>query len=452
MKEETRREAKKFWSAFEFLTDGYRDEFFFWESVVMFRKIVMTMLWTATLSSSDPYIGLMAAFFFVLLNVGISSALNPFETQEVNYVERHGLLTISLTFFLGLLMDNEASVRKVCPAGTLQAGSTGLNSCPANFACYLNSGVKYTDDVLQYPALESLKFSVETKWYRGMMAPDDRSRCLQDIEIVSANGDSDFCARFEMQCGMDTTERFVSFGNALDTAGNPVCKCSSQIEVGEKWGKNFREIGNGFATIIVIINVVWIARFFFLLLALTKKAYWEGIKKGVCGKIFKCCCNTMDNEMNQGKEWRQANDFAQEMVDDWMEVQDDDGNTILFNPFTGKMKPKLDNPIKDKASFGDDSDSSNGLGSDDDLNRDSGFFGENDDDGSASDDSEFGDGDVHQQAESNFEHADYKNPMLRQNNRSRLDANTLKALMKLKGVSGGKKKSQKIKCRMGTGK
>ena len=84
-------------------------------------------------------------------------------------------------------------------------------------------------------------------------------------------------------------------------------------------------------------------------------------------------------------------------------------------------------------------------GSDDDLNRNSGFFGENDDDGSASDDSEFGDGDVHQQAESNFEHADYKNPMLRQNNRSRLDANTLKALMKLKDVSGGKKKSQKIK-------
>jgi hypothetical protein len=394
----------------------------------------------------------MAAFFFVLLNVGISSALNPFETQEVNYVERHGLLTISLTFFLGLLMDNEASVKRVCPAGTLQAGSSGLNSCPANFACYLNAGVKYTDNVLQYPPFESLKFSADTKWYSGEMTEVDKSRCFREKGDLAANGDLNYCAGFESRCGMDMVERFVSFGTALDGAGNPVCKCSSQIEVGEKWGKNFRAIGNAFATIIVIINIVWMARFFFLLVALTKKAYWEGIKKGVCGKIFKCCCNTMDKEMSQGKEWRQANDFAQEMVDDWMEVQDDDGNTILFNPFTGKIKPKNELTTKDQSSVGGDSESSDGSGSDDGFDQSSGGFSVDKDSESASDDSEFSDLDAEEDNKSKTgQGLRYENPMHANNPTRALDANTRTTLLKLKAASAKAKNNKKQKMKMPQG-
>ena len=327
IKKEMRRTEKKFWSAFEFLTDGYKDEYFFWESVVMFRKIVMTMLWTATLSSSDPYIGLMGAFFFVLVNYGISTALCPFETLAVNYVEQHGLLTISLTFFLGLLMDNPSSVIRTCPAGTLQAGSVGLNSCPATFACYLNSGAKFNEAYRPFPEIESQKFSEETRWYRNSDSAEVRQRCFRN------DPDEGFCQAFQSDCGMDNVERFVSFGSKLDIAGNPVCKCSPQIEVGEKWGRNFKQIGNAMATVIVVINLLWMARFVSLLLTLSKNAYWEGIKRGCCGKLCQCFSNLTETSSQHGKNTKQGSDFSQDLVDDWMEVQGDDGRIVLFNPF-----------------------------------------------------------------------------------------------------------------------
>eukprot|EP00946_MAST-07B_sp_MAST-7B-sp1_P005183 g5183.t1 len=335
-------------------------------------------------------------------------------------------------------MDNESSVRKVCPAGTLQAGSNGLNSCPANFACYLNAGLKFTENVLQYPQFESAKFSSETKWYAGTMSNADQVRCFQSPEKLTANGDVDYCSKFEIPCGMDMEERFVSFGDALDIGGNPICKCSPQVEVGEKWGKNFREIGNFFATVIVVINMVWIARFFFLLVALTKKAYWEGIKKGICGKIFKCCCSTMEKEMSQGKQRRQANDFAQEMVNDWMEVQDDDGNAVLFNPFTGKIKPRtgLSAIAKEEEEDGNYSWSSN-----DSTGNDSGFAFDsgNDIDDSGSSDSDTSDMMKESaEQEGKTEALIYDNPLHDKMN-SGLDMTTIKALVKLRNASAKKK-------------
>merc|ERR1711871_1500624 len=63
-KHRNRQNQIKAWGPFEFLADGYKEKYYFWEAIVMYRKIFMTVLWTYSLSLSDPYLALMGGFFF----------------------------------------------------------------------------------------------------------------------------------------------------------------------------------------------------------------------------------------------------------------------------------------------------------------------------------------------------------------------------------------------------
>lgn len=299
------------WGPFEFLTDGYKERYYFWEAVVMYRKIIMTVLWTYSLSLSDPYIALMVGFFFVLMNLGLSTSLNPFEVDFVNKIEQWGLLAIAATFFLGLLLDDPEKATKLCKSGTQKTSTTGDLSCPPGFLCYNNAGQRYT----------------------GSLRPDSEQLFKETTTWMYPNGAPSLCG--------EDDARKVTFG--YDSSA---CKCSPPDSSGIRWGDSFTTVNNMLSMTIVTINAVWLVCFAIIFLKLAARAYFNMLKR--IPILGRCMVSIVEQERNDPFEVEtriddKATRAAQKMLDEgWMTIVDKTtGRQMEFNPFTGEMREFL---------------------------------------------------------------------------------------------------------------
>lgn len=310
-KRKKRQDQIRAWGPFEFLADGYKERYYFWEAIVMYRKIVMTVLWTYSLSLSDPYLALMGGFFFVLSNLGLSTTVNPFEVHAVNRIEQWGLLAIAMTFFCGLLLDDPDKASELCPSGTQKTSTTGDLSCPPRFLCYNNAGQRYRGNLL---ADSDQIYADSTVWTR----PDGSAS----------------------PCGEDDARR-VTFG--LDSSA---CKCSPPNKSGVRWGDSFETVNNLLSLGIIAVNTVWLVCFVMIFLEMAAKAYFNMVKRiPILGKCLASVAGELDNveiaEVDEVDD--RAARAAQQMLDDgWMDIVDQTtGKRMQFNPFTGEMREFL---------------------------------------------------------------------------------------------------------------
>lgn len=278
----------------------------------MYRKIVMTVLWTYSLSLSDPYLALMGGFFFVLSNLGLSTALNPFEVHAVNRIEQWGLLAIAMTFFCGLLLDDPDKASELCPSGTQKTSTTGDLSCPPSFLCYNNAGQRYKGNLLADSADQI--YAKSTVWTRpdGSVSP----------------------------CGEDIARK-VTFG--LDSNA---CKCSPPNKSGVRWADSFETVNNLLSLGIILVNTIWLVCFVIIFLEMAAKAYFDMVKKiPILGKCLTSVAGEPD--ITEAEDVDKVDDraarAAQQMLDDgWMDIVDQTtGKRMQFNPFTGEIREFL---------------------------------------------------------------------------------------------------------------
>ena len=103
--------------SFGFLYEGYRDKFWFWEWIVLARKVGLSAI-SVLLSTTDTYIQGLAALFVVTIAFALQAIYRPYETSgggsseekengeerrdDLNSLETRGLLVSLMTIYLGM--------------------------------------------------------------------------------------------------------------------------------------------------------------------------------------------------------------------------------------------------------------------------------------------------------------------------------------------------------------
>lgn len=97
-----------------FLYTGYKTKVFYWEFVIMARKISIIILWVFLNSSSRSFQAL-ACFTVLLVYLQMHYGKGPFERPDLNETEFRGLLVSTSTIYCGLyyLTDGLANGSKI---------------------------------------------------------------------------------------------------------------------------------------------------------------------------------------------------------------------------------------------------------------------------------------------------------------------------------------------------
>ena len=87
---------------FGFLLKGYKPHLYFWEFVIMYRKIVIVLI-SVFLSTVSNAVQGLAALLVLFIAFYFHSVYRPFEIEKLNRLEQMSILTAATTIYCGLL-------------------------------------------------------------------------------------------------------------------------------------------------------------------------------------------------------------------------------------------------------------------------------------------------------------------------------------------------------------
>lgn len=91
-----------------FLYDGYKDHFFFWEALVIFRKVAVKAV-SVILSHSEPIQRAMAANVIIVSMLALQLNYQPYTSERVNRIETLSMAANFLTLTLGTFFSKHNS-------------------------------------------------------------------------------------------------------------------------------------------------------------------------------------------------------------------------------------------------------------------------------------------------------------------------------------------------------
>ena len=84
-----------------FLYNGYKARNYYWESVVMFRKVAMIFI-TVFLSSLGRIVQALAVIILLAIYLFLTMGKKPFTTRRLNQLEITSLFTSAITIYSGI--------------------------------------------------------------------------------------------------------------------------------------------------------------------------------------------------------------------------------------------------------------------------------------------------------------------------------------------------------------
>ena len=84
-----------------FLYNGYKQRLYFWESVIMLRKVAMIFI-TVFLSSLGRIVQALAVILLLIFYLFYTLRKKPYITRRLNELEIASLLTSSITIYCGV--------------------------------------------------------------------------------------------------------------------------------------------------------------------------------------------------------------------------------------------------------------------------------------------------------------------------------------------------------------
>ena len=88
-------------SRFGFLLLGYKSNLFFWEFIIIYRKIAIVLI-SVFLSTVSNSVQGQAAFLVLIIAFYIQSVYLPFQVDKLNKLEQMSILTAATTIYCGL--------------------------------------------------------------------------------------------------------------------------------------------------------------------------------------------------------------------------------------------------------------------------------------------------------------------------------------------------------------
>ncbi|CDW90561.1 UNKNOWN [Stylonychia lemnae] len=84
-----------------FLFNGYRKEFYYWEGVIMYRKIALIFI-QVFIGSFGLLVQALSVLLFLILGIVINLKLKPLSTVALNNIELISLLASNITIYIGI--------------------------------------------------------------------------------------------------------------------------------------------------------------------------------------------------------------------------------------------------------------------------------------------------------------------------------------------------------------
>jgi hypothetical protein len=91
-----------------FLVNGYRTNLYFWESVVLLRKVFLACV-TTTLAPAGPGMQITTALIVILVALVLHARFHPYATGVINALESFALVTAALTLVGGVYVVLDVS-------------------------------------------------------------------------------------------------------------------------------------------------------------------------------------------------------------------------------------------------------------------------------------------------------------------------------------------------------
>lgn len=89
-----------------FLYRGYRKEFYFWEIIIMYRKIALIFI-AVFISAYGTIAQALIVFLFLIIFLLINIKHKPYSTETLNDLELMSLITSMITIYCGLFYLSE---------------------------------------------------------------------------------------------------------------------------------------------------------------------------------------------------------------------------------------------------------------------------------------------------------------------------------------------------------
>ena len=87
---------------FGFLFLGYKSHLYYWEFIIIYRKIVIVLI-SVFLSTVSNAVQGQAAFLVLVVAFYFHSVYMPFEIEKLNKLEQMSILTAATTIYCGLI-------------------------------------------------------------------------------------------------------------------------------------------------------------------------------------------------------------------------------------------------------------------------------------------------------------------------------------------------------------
>ena len=84
-----------------FLFQGYSPRTFFWEVIIMYRKVFIIMT-TVFLSTVSPEAQVLVVIFIIVINTLIQIQFEPFYTNTLNKMESFSLQVAAISVYTGM--------------------------------------------------------------------------------------------------------------------------------------------------------------------------------------------------------------------------------------------------------------------------------------------------------------------------------------------------------------
>ncbi len=84
-----------------FLYKGYKPKAFFWECVMMFKKVGIAFI-SVFLNGAGTLVQALVALLFLVFFISLTSRHKPYLSRRLNQLEMASLLSLCVTFYCGL--------------------------------------------------------------------------------------------------------------------------------------------------------------------------------------------------------------------------------------------------------------------------------------------------------------------------------------------------------------
>ena len=100
-------------SKYGFLFNGYQPSSYYWESVIMYRKVAMIFV-SVFLQALGTRIQAFSVFLLIIFFVVLTAKKRPYLTRQLNELEQISLITSGITIYSGIFflssLDSSSSV------------------------------------------------------------------------------------------------------------------------------------------------------------------------------------------------------------------------------------------------------------------------------------------------------------------------------------------------------